>query len=175
MARPSQAARERLQPTDIGGWLFRCNRRNVEVVANRIAPVESRCAVRSYRLELIRPGHPVVLWMTGPKQATPPPGVLMVGYATGEVRNDPADGRTRQAQVLLADMSPLPTPLPRARIAEHPVTASMEVLRQPFGPNPSYLTPEQQMALRQLMGGWPGIDAQATLGHILEFPAAPAS
>jgi hypothetical protein len=128
------------------------------LVTQKIISIESRCAVRSYRLDLIRPGHPVVLWMTGPTRATAPPGVWMVGYATGDVRDDPADDRAvpRRAQVLLTNMSPLPTPLPRAHIANHPATASMEVLRQPFGPNPSYLTPAAHMALQQIIGGWPG-------------------
>ena len=158
MVQPSKREQTRLQLTDIGAWLFRCNAKNAPLVSEKIAPVKSMCAVRSYRLGLIRPGHPVVLWITGPTRATPPPGVWMVGYATGDVRDDPTDDLAgpRRAQVLVTNMSPLPVLLPRSHIYSHPATESMEVLRQPFGPNPSYLTRAEQMALQQIIGGWPG-------------------
>jgi hypothetical protein len=158
MVQLTQPARGRLQITDIGAWLFRCNAKNLALDPQKILSIESRCAVRNYRLDLIRPGHPVVLWRTGPTRATPPPGVWVLGYATGDIRDDPGEDRAgpRRAQVLLTNLSTLATLLPRADISNHPGTASMEVLRRPFGPNPSYLTPAEQIALQQLIGGWPG-------------------
>ena len=154
MDRSSRPARTRLTADDIGAWLFRCNPRNTRLeVAGRV-PVESRCAVPSYRLDLIRPGDPVVLWLTGPARATPPPGIWMAGYATGEVCQDPNEpARTR---VHLVEMTRLPVPLPRDRLREHPDLAELEVIRQPFGPNPSYLTRAEQQAVQDLIGGWPG-------------------
>ncbi len=149
--------RQRLHVADIGGWLFRCNPHSV-VLDPGSALIDSRCAVRTYRLDLICPGHPVVLWLTGPTRATPAPGVYMAGYATGDVVDDTAADLAgpRRVRVVLSDMMLLSTPVPRADLAIHPATASMEVLRQPFGPNPSYLTPAEQLALRYMMGGWPG-------------------
>jgi hypothetical protein len=158
MAQLSKPVRPRLQVADIGGWLFRGNAKSLALGPAGIAPVDSRCAVRSYRLDLIRRGQPVVLWLTGPTGARLAPGVWMVGYASGDITDDPDDdpAEPRRAQVHVMDMLALPTPLPRADIVNHRATASMEVLRQPFGPNPSYLTPTEQAGLEHLIGGWPG-------------------
>ncbi|MCW2525959.1 MAG: hypothetical protein JWM76_819 [Pseudonocardiales bacterium] len=157
MVQGSRPGRGQLQLADIGGWLFRWNATTMASALGEVESVESRCAVRSYRLDLIRPGQPVVLWITGAARATPRPGVWMVGYTTGEVVDDPAEelGGSKRALVMLTDVTRLPTPLARADIATDPLTASMEILRQPFGANPSYLSPGEQMALQQLIGGWP--------------------
>lgn len=154
---PSRPTRRRLELADIGAWLFRCNAANLALDPAAFPAVDSRCAAPSYRLDLIRPGHPVVLWITGAHGATPAPGVWMAGFATGEVRGaENVDGAPGQPQVVLTAMTVLPTPILRADLRADPATASMEVLRQPFGPNPSHLTPTELTALRRRMGGWPG-------------------
>jgi hypothetical protein len=155
--RHSEVRTRRLTRADVGAWLFRCNPRNIDMAElRRAGGVDSRCAVRTYRLDLIRAGDPVALWVTGPSKATITAGIWMLGYATGEIEGREISGATASElpRVLLRDMTPLPAPVPRSELASHPPTLGMEVLRQPFGPNPSYLTNREHRAVTALVGTW---------------------
>jgi hypothetical protein len=102
----------------------------------------TRCLHPSYRLDLLRPGQPVLLWLSGRDR----PGVHATGVLAGDVASD---GRGPVAVVrftLLAD------PLPRAELLADPVLRGAEVLRVPAGSNPSYLTPAQYAAVLARLG-----------------------
>ena len=75
----------RLEPSDIAGWLLKSTRAPAEIDPGW-APGEerelTRCVRRSYRLELVSPGQPVLLWVSGRVR----PGVHAVGTVTGPVR-----------------------------------------------------------------------------------------
>jgi hypothetical protein len=45
--------------------------------------------------------------------------------------------------------------VPRERIAAHPATSDLEILRQAQMSNPSYLTPEHREAIASMVERWP--------------------
>ncbi|SNS59587.1 hypothetical protein SAMN04488107_3101 [Geodermatophilus saharensis] len=97
----------------------------------------TRCLRPSYRLGLMRPGQPVLLWLSGRDR----PGV----HATGVLAAEPAAGDG--GPVAVVRLTLLPDPLPRADLLADPAARDAEVLRMPAGSNPSYLTPAQYAAV----------------------------
>jgi hypothetical protein len=116
----------------------------------------------TYRIELIEPDQPVVLWVTGPTGARPEPGIRMAGYTTGQIlENSQGDEywldeaeREKRRPYIGVRMS-LVDPVPRQRLTQDPRTRDMEVLRVPRISNPSFLTHEEKQAVEEMMGGWP--------------------
>ncbi|WP_345710670.1 hypothetical protein [Kineococcus glutinatus] len=108
-----------------------------------------RCVRRSYRLDLVRPGQPCLLWVSGRDR----PGVHALGEVVG-----PAGTREDGQPVLDVALRLLAAPVPRAQLLPHGGFRDAEVLRMPAGSNPSYLTPGQFAALAGLLpagGGTP--------------------
>ena len=126
----------RLEPLDVAGWLLKSTRPPAEIDPGW-APGEqrklTRCVRRSYRLELIFPGQPVLLWVSGRVQ----PGVHAVGTVSGPVREDD-DG-----PVLPVRLTSLPDPVERGELLVDPHFRSAEVMRMPAGSNPSWLSAAQ--------------------------------
>ena len=118
----------RLEPSDVAGWLLKSTRAPAEIDPGW-APGEerelTRCVRRSYRLELVSPGQPVLLWVSGRVR----PGVHAVGTVCGAVRADDGD-----------DGPVLPV---RLTSLADPGFRSAEVLRMPAGSNPSWLSATQ--------------------------------
>jgi hypothetical protein len=139
----------RLGPTDIGCWVVK-TARPPDAVVPGWAPAQThevtRCLRPSYRLGLMRPGQPVLLWRSGRDR----PGVHATGVLAGEV------GPGGNGPVAVVRFTLLPAPLPRADLLADPVAREAEVLRMPAGSNPSYLTPAQYAAvLAHLPDGCP--------------------
>ncbi|MEX5719680.1 hypothetical protein [Geodermatophilus maliterrae] len=130
----------RLLPADVACWVVKTARPPSAVVPGWRAGEEhafSRCLRRSYRLELMAPGQPVLLWLSGRDR----PGVHATGVVAGDVTED--DGRPSvHVRVTL-----LSAPVPRADLLADPLARDAEVLRMPAGSNPSYLTPAQYAAV----------------------------
>ncbi len=124
----------------MGCWLVKTARPPGAVVPGW-APGQThevtRCLRPSYRLGLMRPGQPVLLWLSGRDR----PGV----HATGVLASEVAVGDG--GPVAVARLTLLPAPLPRADLLADPVARDAEVLRMPAGSNPSYLTPAQYAAV----------------------------
>jgi hypothetical protein len=134
---------------DVGCWLLKSSR-----LPDDLAPgwppggtLElTRCVRRSYRLALMRPGQPCLLWVSGRAD----PGVHALGELAGEVA-DTADG-----PVLAVRWTRLPSPVPRAALLGDPAVRDAEVLRMPAGSNPSWLSAGQYAAvLARVAGGRP--------------------
>jgi hypothetical protein len=137
----------RLGAEDVGCWLLKSSR-----LPDGLAPGWSpggtreltRCVRRSYRLELMRPGQPCLLWVSGRAD----PGVHALGELAGEVC-DTADG-----PVVAVRWTLLPSPVPRAALLDDPATRDAEVLRMPAGSNPSWLSAGQYATvLGRVAGG----------------------
>ena len=95
----------------------------------------TRCVRRSYRLELVSPGQPVLLWVSGRVL----PGVHAVGTVSGPVpADDGGDG-----PVLPVRLTSLTAPVDRGELLADPGFRSAEVLRMPAGSNPSWLSAAQ--------------------------------
>ncbi|WP_241038554.1 hypothetical protein [Blastococcus litoris] len=108
-----------------------------------------RCVRRSYRLTLVAPGQPCLLWLSGPDR----PGV----HALGEI----ADGVEERADgpVVHVRLALLPQPVPRAELLADARMRDAEVLRMPAGSNPSWLSATQFAAVldrtgRERLGRW---------------------
>ncbi len=142
---------ERLTVTDIGCWVIKSRTPAAQlgdgwgVGATREL---TRCLRRSYRVALMEPGQPCLLWVSGREQ----PGVQALGrLASGaELPYEPDSGRREvQVRVLLRRLA---DPVPRSALLADHVLADAEVLRMPAGSNPSYLSPLLWGALRELLG-----------------------
>jgi hypothetical protein len=147
----------RLLPGDVACWVIKSS-----LVPGALVPgwrpggaaELDRCVRRSYRLELMAPGQPCLLWVSGREQ----PGVHAVGVLTSAATEDP-DG-----PVVGVSWTRLAEPVLRADLLADPVARDAEVLRMPAGSNPSWLSPAQYAAvLAQLREGWP--PAQPGLGR----------
>ncbi|MGY1682046.1 hypothetical protein [Geodermatophilus sp. SYSU D01176] len=146
----------RLRPGDVACWVLKSTR-----PPERIEPgwrvgtaIElTRCVRRSYRLDLLHPGQPVLLWVSGRTA----PGVHALGEVTGEAEEH--DG----GPVVAVRLARLPAPVPRAALLADPTTRDAEVLRMAAGSNPSWLSPEQYAAVlahlpphpQGALGPWP--------------------
>ena len=126
----------RLTAADVACWVFKSS-----VPPSRLAPgwqpgeprSLTRCVRPSYRLELMAPGRPCLLWVSGRAE----PGVHALGTLTDAPRQ--ADG----GPVVPVRLTLLAEPLPRAALLGDPVARDAEVLRMPAGSNPSWLSRRQ--------------------------------
>ena len=116
----------RLTSDDVACWVLKTAG---EVVVGDL----TRCVRPSYRLGLMAPGQPCLLWRSGRHH----PGVHALGVLTGPVRQDD-DG-----PVVPVRFTRLAEPVPRAELVADPVFGAAEVIRMPAGSNPSWLTAAQ--------------------------------
>ncbi|MEJ5889074.1 hypothetical protein WDZ16_11395 [Pseudokineococcus marinus] len=134
----------RLQTDDLGCWVFKTSA-PPRALAPSWRPGESlvlrRCVRPSYRLGLMAPGQRCLLWLSGRVD----PGVHAVGVLVAGPDAEPAV----EVELVL-----LRLPLARPSLAAASELSRAEVLRAPFGSNPSYLTPAQLAAVgRRLDAG----------------------
>ena len=131
----------RLQAGDVAGWLIKSTR-DPSGIDPDWAPGAvrdlTRCVRRSYRLALVSPGQPVVLWVSGRVA----PGVHAVGTVTGPPR-EPDDPAADDRPVLPVRLTRLVAPVERSELLHDPLFRDAEVLRMPAGSNPSWLTAAQ--------------------------------
>ncbi len=102
----------------------------------------TRCVRPSYRLSLMAPGQPCLLWLSGRDR----PGVHALGVLTGGAEQD-GEGWVVPLQLTL-----LPEPVSRTELVADPVAREAEVLRMPAGSNPSWLSPAQFAAVLSRAG-----------------------
>jgi hypothetical protein len=118
-------------------WLLKTARSPEEIAPGwpaGAARTLDRCLRRSYRLDLMEPGQRCLLWLSG-RQA----GVVALGtVAETPDRSGPPEVRV--------ELRRLAEPVPRTDLLPTPF-ATAEVIRMPFGSNPSYLDPTQLTAL----------------------------
>jgi hypothetical protein len=134
----------RLTAADVACWVVKSSRPPAELVPGWPAGAARelvRCVRRSYRLELMGPGQPCLLWVSGRDR----PGVHALGELTGPV-DESAGGPEVPVRLRL-----LPDPLPRAELLADPVGRDAEVLRMPAGSNPSWLSAGQYAAVLALL------------------------
>lgn len=137
----------------LGAWLVK--RRPGSRPAGEVVPggpfVAEACVRPSYRTELIEPGQPVLLWISGGRNDLPA-GIHAQGWTTGGVVES---GDLVRLAVPVA-LEPLGRPVLRRELLAHPVLRRSEVLRMPAGSNPSFLTRDQ---LEELRLQWPQVTA----------------
>lgn len=146
----------------LGAWLVKCQPRlNREVpraiLSGGTEPVTRWCVSDNYRSRMMAPGDRVVLWVSGDGRQLAR-GVWGLGWVTGPVRamvgGEPGPGPGPVKQEV-----PLHVPLLRAGVSAAEIRAAgildLEVLRQPQGANPSWVSKDQLAALAALWGTWP--------------------
>ncbi len=124
----------------LGAWLVKASPAGLpigEAVATGFRDITSRCVRPTYRVELVREGQPVLLWVSG-QDRLHPAGIYARGRTTG-----PAD---EEMPVRLAPVDPVVT---REQVRQVPGLETLEVLRMPAGSNPSFLDAREYAALRQ--------------------------
>lgn len=150
-------SRPRLRAEDLGAWLVKANPAGgpiAEQLAAGLASVATRCVQRSYRTDLVQPGQPVLLWVSGSRRDLPA-GIHGHGTVTGPCHE--LDG----SLVMPVRLRTLHEPLLRADLLPDPVLGRLEVLVQPQGSNPSFIDRGQWAALLarapELGRGWSGV------------------
>jgi hypothetical protein len=134
----------RLTAADVACWVIKSSRLPGEVAPDWVPGGTrefGRCVRRSYRLELMAPGQPCLLWVSGRDR----PGVHALGTLAGDVRETAGGPEVPVRLTLLA------TPVPRAELLARPAGRDAEVLRMPAGSNPSWLSPLQYAAVLTLV------------------------
>ncbi|MEU4562448.1 hypothetical protein AB0F72_29050 [Actinoplanes sp. NPDC023936] len=133
---------------DLGAWLLKGNADHAGLRERfAVAPrVERWCVQPSYRLELMRAGQPVLFWGSGSRRRDSAYGIWGAGRLTGPPRRD-GDGWEVPLDLTIA---PPEAWIPRSRIRS--LLPDIEVLRQPQGANPSYVTVRQYAVIMSLLG-----------------------
>lgn len=143
----------RVSEETLGAWVLKCDPR-----ANPDVPRAARgggrwtaerwCVADNYRSRMMRPGHRAVLWVSGDGR-TLARGIWGLGRVTGPVRADAVDGLVVPLHLPLASQVVTPDEIRAAGAAD------LEVLVQPHGSNPSWMSRTQLAALSELLGEWP--------------------
>jgi hypothetical protein len=146
--------------TEVAAWMFKANPAVWDVLGFLKSGVEVdgwRMA-HSYRVDLVRPGHPCVLWVTGPKGSSHTPGVWAIGEITGEPYEDVGDpddhrwrdlGAQRQVRPYVeTHMTPLRQPVARDDLVEDARFGAAEILTRPRMGSPLALRSTELAAIR---------------------------
>jgi len=114
----------------------------------------TRCVRKTYRVDLVAVGQPVLLWISG-QDRDHPAGIYAQGHTTGAVDTGPANGSADAgALTMFVSLEALRTPVLRRDLLLHPVLSRIEVVRMPAGSNPSFLSKTELAELRQ---AWPAV------------------
>ena len=145
---------------DFGAWLFKCNprRRDFQRFLSESDGMTEWCVARSYRATLIRPGQPVMLWVSGSDARGPAPGIWAVGQTLSDASAGGADPPGASSSVarhvdtrVQLSLRLLDEPVPRAVLRHVAALERLEVLRIPAGSNPSWVTGSEFAALLALL------------------------
>ena len=124
----------------LGAWLMRRNPAFLDVTALVESDITARWCVRpSYRLGLIRPGDPLLLWLSG-RDPLHPRGLWAIGEMAGHSDRETVEIRLR----------PLSRPLTDLELRSHGID-DLEVQRQPMGSNPSWVSRRQWSRISSLL------------------------
>ncbi|MFC3992378.1 hypothetical protein [Actinoplanes siamensis] len=141
---------------DLGAWLIKGNADHVDLVGRfaRDPGVARWCVQRSYRLELMRAGQPVLFWGSGSRRRDLPYGVWGLGRLAGPpARQPPGTGWTIPLDLVIAEPQRW---VGRDVLRADRDLAGLEVLRQPQAANPSFVTVREFAAIRRHFDPGPG-------------------
>ncbi len=135
---------------NLGAWLLKGNADQNDLLGRfaREPRVRRWCVRPGYRTRLMRAGQPVLLWASGSRRRDIPYGVCGAGRLAGPAEQEPDGGWAVPLDLVVADPSHW---LSRAEIRADSRLAGLEVLRQPQGSNPSFVTTAQWQVLREFL------------------------
>lgn len=130
---------------NLGAWLLKANGDTSDIVqrAAHREDIRQWCVRPGYRAAMMRAGHRVLFWVAGSRRRLTA-GIWAAGELTGPAVVDPG-GKTRVS--LLLQWLDEPARVPRDRLLADERLQGLEVLRQPQGANPSFVTVGQLEAL----------------------------
>jgi EVE domain len=143
--------------TEVAAWLFKANPAVWDVVGAIAAinadpgaePIDRWPMVASYRIDLVAPGQPCVLWVTGGRTARTT-GVWGMGHVTTEAYLDASDRRPDDTKPWAGlDLEFLTQPIPLAELAADERFARAEIIRAPRVSSPVALTADELWAIEE--------------------------
>lgn len=164
-AEQSKGSTVRVTRDLLGAWIIKCHPTLTDLDALLPAAENAirRCVSDNYRSALLAPGQRVLLWLSGPSRRR---GLWGSGWVTGEATyraappaNDEPTGDHRGPAAPPRLSVPLVIhrfthPVPADEISAVPDLRALEVLRQPFAANPSWISRPELRALNPLLPPW---------------------
>jgi hypothetical protein len=137
----------RVEADNLGAWLIKGNADHADLTGRfaREPRVTRWCVQRSYRLELMRAGQPVLFWASGSRRRDIPYGIWGLGRLAGPPDRDAAEGGWSVPLDLV--ISPEADRVPRELLRADTELAALEVFRQPQAANPSFVTRREFAAI----------------------------
>ncbi|OZF50453.1 protein NO VEIN domain-containing protein [Rhodococcus sp. 14-2470-1a] len=159
----------RVTSETLGAWVFKCNPEVYDLpaeIADGETFVDNWSVFDNYRSEMIKAGERAVLWMSGSRDGSAPRGIWGIGWTAG--RRFDVNGLSGGYWIDDSDaaavrwMAPLSVHLleepDRLRVDDIEAVSALrdlEVLTQPQGSNPSWLSHGQLAAIQRLLPAWP--------------------
>lgn len=161
-----------INEANFGAWVIKCHPQVWDVMTFLELGhdhIDNWSIRKSYRTDLMKPGQPVVFWVSGPRDGDIVfRGVWGIGTLTSEAEDFP--GMTaREAKASLwrdafratepgwgvgTDITLMDDPIPAAIVQDDPDLRGCEIFRAPQMSNPAFLTRNELKALRKLHQGW---------------------
>lgn len=150
--------------TEVEAWMLKANPDvwDVEAALREGRDLDTWRLAPSYRVELVRPGHPCVLWVTGTGARAARAGVRALGVVTTEPYpdvgdpDDPAWGDPAAARVerpyVGVRLDVLAEPVSRSEVRADPRLADLEVLRRPRMGSPLAVRAGEWAAMQEAAG-----------------------
>ena len=142
----------------LGAWVVKCNPAVTDFnsMLRSGTAIQTWCVADNYRTDLMDIGQHVALWVSGPGGARFPRGIWGMGRVRAPALPKPVaigtgPARSRGALVAQLDIRLWTTPITASEIAALPGLSGIEVIRQPFMSNPSWLSKDEMAALEALL------------------------
>ena len=167
----AQTTSARVDRDRLGAWLLKCNPAAWDLRGFRAAGedrVTSWSVQPNYRSALMRPGDLVLFWVSGDGRQGFARGIWGLGQVLAEAEPwseasrgfwHAADGHHGIRARVEVDIALLDDPVTDAELRAAGVR-DLEVQRQPFAANPSWLTAEQLRACQDLLPAWPATGSE---------------
>lgn len=167
----AQETSARVDRDRLGAWLLKCNPAAWDLRAFRAAGedrVTSWSVQPNYRSALMRAGDPVLFWVSGDGRQGFARGIWGLGQVLAEAEPwseasrgfwHASDGHHGIRARVEVDIRLLDEPVTDAELKAAGV-ADLEVQRQPFAANPSWLTAAQLRACQDLLPAWPATGSE---------------
>lgn len=158
---------------NLGAWVLKCDPKVWDLaLALELGDtnITGWSLAQSYRLNLMKPGQPVVFWVSGPKKGSVTfRGVWGFGRLTGGAEwSEGMSAREAKSTLWLdwnkatepgwyvkTDIPLLENPIPADEFLADPILAGSEVVRAQQQSNPVFFTKEEYRALLALRKSWP--------------------
>lgn len=136
-------ARRSVTSENLGAWVIKCNpnKTPLDPMVSAGEAKRSWCVAANYRSRLMRPGQPVLLWVTTHKRR----GFWGAGTITGAVTSD--DG----GHHVPVDIPLFAEPLTATTLSNVAGLRTMEVFRSPQQANPSWVSTTEMRILKRLL------------------------